>query len=149
MMSDSGSIPQGPLLAAMATCHSLTVIDGKLTGDPLDLKMFEATDWVTFFMFLVFLVFFSDVLRFMMIVNPATKMKDIVKFHKDKVFFLSSFPVLILHNFSWYPVRIYKRGLMHSLKSLFVHLCPGLHAAAKFTNCPQLFVCIQFSICTQ
>lgn len=44
---DGESIPQGPMLAAMATCHSLTVIDGTLTGDPLDLKMFEATDWVT------------------------------------------------------------------------------------------------------
>lgn len=29
----------------MAACHSLTVIDGMLTGDPLDLKMFEATRW--------------------------------------------------------------------------------------------------------
>ena len=40
------SLSRGPLLAAMATCHSLTVIDGELTGDPLDLKMFESTDWV-------------------------------------------------------------------------------------------------------
>jgi cation-transporting ATPase 13A3/4/5 len=31
----------------MATCHSLTLIDGELTGDPLDIKMFEATQWVT------------------------------------------------------------------------------------------------------
>ena len=37
---------RGPLLAAMATCHSLTKIDGELMGDPLDLKMFEATNWV-------------------------------------------------------------------------------------------------------
>nr|CAD7607537.1 unnamed protein product [Timema genevievae] len=29
----------------MATCHSLTNIEGKLTGDPLDLTMFEATQW--------------------------------------------------------------------------------------------------------
>lgn len=29
----------------MATCHSLRVIDGKLVGDPLDLKMFEFTGW--------------------------------------------------------------------------------------------------------
>ncbi|XP_032802753.2 polyamine-transporting ATPase 13A3 isoform X2 [Petromyzon marinus] len=35
-----------PLLAAMATCHSLTRIDGQLTGDPLDLNMFNATGWV-------------------------------------------------------------------------------------------------------
>lgn len=46
MVPGDESIPQGPMLAAMATCHSLTVIDGTLTGDPLDLKMFEATDWV-------------------------------------------------------------------------------------------------------
>ncbi|XP_058876833.1 polyamine-transporting ATPase 13A3, partial [Acipenser ruthenus] len=30
----------------MAACHSLTRIEGRLSGDPLDLKMFEATGWV-------------------------------------------------------------------------------------------------------
>lgn len=30
----------------MATCHSLTIIDGELSGDPLDLKMFESTGWI-------------------------------------------------------------------------------------------------------
>uniref|UniRef100_G3U6H5 ATPase 13A3 n=1 Tax=Loxodonta africana TaxID=9785 RepID=G3U6H5_LOXAF len=30
----------------MATCHSLTKIDGVLSGDPLDLKMFEAIGWI-------------------------------------------------------------------------------------------------------
>ena len=29
----------------MATCHSLTIINEELSGDPLDLKMFEATGW--------------------------------------------------------------------------------------------------------
>ena len=29
----------------MATCHSLTVISEQLTGDPLDLKMFQSTGW--------------------------------------------------------------------------------------------------------
>eukprot|EP00794_Sanderia_malayensis_P015960 gene15960-17566_t len=29
----------------MSTCHSLTYIDGQLTGDPLDMKMFETTGW--------------------------------------------------------------------------------------------------------
>ena len=29
----------------MTTCHSLTVIADKLTGDPLDLKMFQSTGW--------------------------------------------------------------------------------------------------------
>jgi len=36
-----------PMLVAMATCHSLTIIDGQLAGDPMDLKMFEATGWVS------------------------------------------------------------------------------------------------------
>ncbi|POS85184.1 hypothetical protein EPUL_002709, partial [Erysiphe pulchra] len=32
-------------LHTMATCHSLHIIDGKLAGDPLDIKMFEFTGW--------------------------------------------------------------------------------------------------------
>ncbi len=36
-----------PFLHTMATCHSLALIDGKLRGDPIDLKMFEATGWVS------------------------------------------------------------------------------------------------------
>ncbi len=35
------------LLAAMATCHSLTIIEGQIAGDPLDLIMFQATGWVS------------------------------------------------------------------------------------------------------
>ncbi|KAM5163821.1 putative cation-transporting ATPase 13A4 [Mantella aurantiaca] len=35
-----------PLFAAMTSCHSLIMVDGKLQGDPLDMKMFEATSWV-------------------------------------------------------------------------------------------------------
>ena len=31
------------LVVGMATCHSLTIIDGELAGDPLDLNMFQAT----------------------------------------------------------------------------------------------------------
>ncbi|XP_039622048.1 probable cation-transporting ATPase 13A3 [Polypterus senegalus] len=33
-------------VACMATCHSLTKIEGQISGDPLDLKMFEATGWI-------------------------------------------------------------------------------------------------------
>lgn len=33
------------LLEAMASCHSITRIHGDLAGDPLDLKMFEFTNW--------------------------------------------------------------------------------------------------------
>lgn len=33
------------LVHGMAVCHSLTMISGVLSGDPLDVKMFEATGW--------------------------------------------------------------------------------------------------------
>lgn len=35
-----------PLFEGMLVCHSLTLIDGKLCGDPLDVKMFESTGWI-------------------------------------------------------------------------------------------------------
>ncbi|XKL68889.1 hypothetical protein PGB90_006658 [Kerria lacca] len=34
------------LKEAMASCHSLTLINGVISGDPLDVKMFEATGWI-------------------------------------------------------------------------------------------------------
>ncbi|KAF8975084.1 hypothetical protein BGZ46_009440 [Entomortierella lignicola] len=34
------------LLHAMATCHSVKSLGGELIGDPLDLKMFEFTNWI-------------------------------------------------------------------------------------------------------
>uniref|UniRef100_A0A023F2U2 Cation-transporting ATPase n=1 Tax=Triatoma infestans TaxID=30076 RepID=A0A023F2U2_TRIIF len=39
-------LPIDHLLKAMVTCHAITVIDGNLAGDPLDIKMFESTGWV-------------------------------------------------------------------------------------------------------
>ncbi len=33
------------LLHGMSVCHSLTVIEGELAGDPLDLIMFKGTKW--------------------------------------------------------------------------------------------------------
>ncbi|CAB3243695.1 unnamed protein product [Arctia plantaginis] len=42
-----GALPvSSPLVQALASCHSLTSIQGELKGDPLDLKMFEFTQWV-------------------------------------------------------------------------------------------------------
>ena len=34
-----------PLLYALATCHSLKLNNGEVIGDPLDIKMFEYTEW--------------------------------------------------------------------------------------------------------
>ncbi|GBL66166.1 hypothetical protein AVEN_223892-1 [Araneus ventricosus] len=39
-------LPNSPLMKAMATCHSLTKVDGKLLGHTLDVKIFEAIRWV-------------------------------------------------------------------------------------------------------
>ncbi|TKS80093.1 putative cation-transporting ATPase 13A3 [Collichthys lucidus] len=40
------SLVDSPFVACMATCHSLTKIEGELSGDPLDLKMFSGTGWI-------------------------------------------------------------------------------------------------------
>ena len=34
------------LLEGMASCTAITYVNGKLIGDPLDIKMFESTGWV-------------------------------------------------------------------------------------------------------
>eukprot|EP00731_Ephydatia_muelleri_P014339 Em0008g59a len=44
-MQDPSSLPPCPILFTMATCHSLTWINGTLQGDPLELDMFETTKW--------------------------------------------------------------------------------------------------------
>jgi len=33
-------------LEALGACHSITYVHKELVGDPLEVKMFEATDWV-------------------------------------------------------------------------------------------------------
>ncbi|NXM25534.1 AT132 ATPase, partial [Oxyruncus cristatus] len=38
-------LPAGPLLYALATCHSLAPLRAQLVGDPVDLKMLESTGW--------------------------------------------------------------------------------------------------------
>ncbi|XP_069830492.1 probable cation-transporting ATPase 13A5 isoform X2 [Dendropsophus ebraccatus] len=38
-------LPWSPLVGAMASCHSLVLMDGKLHGEPLEMKMFEGTGW--------------------------------------------------------------------------------------------------------
>ncbi|NXM81494.1 AT133 ATPase, partial [Oenanthe oenanthe] len=44
--ASSESLLKSEFVACMATCHSLTKIEGVLSGDPLDLKMFEAIGWI-------------------------------------------------------------------------------------------------------
>ncbi|KAJ8954194.1 hypothetical protein NQ318_005789 [Aromia moschata] len=45
-LKDPTTLPNtSSLLRGMATCHSLSIIDNVLCGDPLDIKMFESTGW--------------------------------------------------------------------------------------------------------
>ncbi|PNF39528.1 hypothetical protein B7P43_G11110 [Cryptotermes secundus] len=44
-VKDMALLSREPLQLGMASCHSLTLINGALSGDPLDVKMFEATGW--------------------------------------------------------------------------------------------------------
>ncbi|RWS30592.1 cation-transporting ATPase 13A3-like protein, partial [Leptotrombidium deliense] len=44
-LQSPSTVATGPLITCLATCHSLTLIDGQLAGDPLDQKMFAATEW--------------------------------------------------------------------------------------------------------
>ncbi|XP_063297778.1 probable cation-transporting ATPase 13A4 [Pelobates fuscus] len=39
-------LPWGQFFGAMTSCHSLIIVDGIMQGDPLDIKMFQATKWV-------------------------------------------------------------------------------------------------------
>ncbi|XP_071998708.1 probable cation-transporting ATPase 13A5 [Engystomops pustulosus] len=45
LFTSSTNLPWSPLLQAMTSCHSIITLDGKLQGDPLDLKMFNGTGW--------------------------------------------------------------------------------------------------------
>ncbi|RXG69550.1 putative cation-transporting ATPase 13A3, partial [Armadillidium vulgare] len=45
-LQDSTMLPNDHLLYGMAACHSITIINLKQVGDPLDLKMFESTGWI-------------------------------------------------------------------------------------------------------
>lgn len=45
-MVDPARLPLDHMLFSMTTCHSITIIDSQKVGDPLDLKMFESTNWI-------------------------------------------------------------------------------------------------------
>ena len=38
--------PRTLFLEGLASCHSITYVNGELIGDPLDVKMFQATGWL-------------------------------------------------------------------------------------------------------
>lgn len=44
-VKDINLLPDSPLVKALATCHSLAKVDGKLLGHTLDVKIFEAIGW--------------------------------------------------------------------------------------------------------
>ena len=44
--SQKRNIKQVLFVEAMVCCTAITYVNDKLVGDPLDVKMFEATEWV-------------------------------------------------------------------------------------------------------
>jgi hypothetical protein len=46
LVPDPRLLAPGPLLTALACCHSVALLDGQAYGDPLELKMMESTGWV-------------------------------------------------------------------------------------------------------
>jgi magnesium-transporting ATPase (P-type) len=49
-VADPTKLPHdSQLVQTMATCHSLVKINGELTGYPMDIKLFESIEWVSYF----------------------------------------------------------------------------------------------------
>jgi len=58
LVFDPRTLPQASkLVIAMATCHSLTLIEKELKGDPLELKMFNSIDWVSYVLMLILIIY--------------------------------------------------------------------------------------------
>ncbi|KAL1021114.1 hypothetical protein UPYG_G00009000 [Umbra pygmaea] len=45
LVPDLRLLPKGPMLSALACCHSVALLGGQALGDPLELKMIESTGW--------------------------------------------------------------------------------------------------------
>ncbi|KAH9492498.1 hypothetical protein Btru_025992, partial [Bulinus truncatus] len=45
IIKDTTQLPKDDMLFGMACCHSLTIINNEIIGDPMDIIMFKATDW--------------------------------------------------------------------------------------------------------
>ncbi|KAK6965762.1 cation-transporting ATPase 13A3 [Biomphalaria glabrata] len=45
ILKDMSQLPKDDLFFCMACCHSLTIIDNEIIGDPMDIIMFKATNW--------------------------------------------------------------------------------------------------------
>lgn len=46
LVSDPRLLSSGPMLYALASCHSVALLGSQSIGDPLELKMIESTGWV-------------------------------------------------------------------------------------------------------
>ena len=58
MVADPTQLPlDSPIVQAMATCHSLIKLKGNLTGNPLDVKLFEGIEWVTIYCLILYYIF--------------------------------------------------------------------------------------------
>lgn len=48
LVFDPSLLRPGPMLSALACCHTLTLLHGNPLGDPLELKMVESTGWTQY-----------------------------------------------------------------------------------------------------
>ncbi|MEQ2244296.1 hypothetical protein ILYODFUR_015611, partial [Ilyodon furcidens] len=46
LVPDPMLLPQGHMSVALASCHTVTLLQGQPLGDPLELKMVESTGWI-------------------------------------------------------------------------------------------------------
>lgn len=46
LVAEPKLLDPGPMLSGLACCHTVTILRGHPIGDPLELKMVEATGWV-------------------------------------------------------------------------------------------------------
>ncbi|OCT80682.1 hypothetical protein XELAEV_18027496mg [Xenopus laevis] len=83
LFTSGETLPWGPLLGAMASCHSLILLDGEIQGDPLDMKMFEGTGWVPVEGITILHQFpFSSALQRMSVITQVSAEKDLTVFMK-------------------------------------------------------------------
>ena len=48
IIRDGHDLEMNETMLCMATCHSLVKIEGQISGDPLDLILFNSVQWVHF-----------------------------------------------------------------------------------------------------
>ncbi|KAI4548270.1 hypothetical protein MG293_000600 [Ovis ammon polii] len=115
------TLPWGPLCAAMTSCHSLILLDGTIQGDPLDLKMFEATTWAPVEGLAILHQFpFSSALQRMTVVVQEMGGDQLV-FMKVPTSFVSELQIYTTQGFRVIGLAYKKLEMDHHISALMSH----------------------------